>query len=50
LPHLFVITGGLKADDKILLEGLRKVKNNEEIDYEFVSPKTVITQLGLYSE
>jgi len=50
LPHLFVITGGLKESDKILLEGLRKVKNNEEIDFEFVSPKTVITQLELYSE
>jgi membrane fusion protein, multidrug efflux system len=50
LPHLFVITGGLNEGDKILLEGLRKVKNNEEIDFELVSPKKVINQLELYSE
>lgn len=45
LPHLFVVTGGLKKGDKILLEGLRKVKNNQEISYEFVDPKKAIADL-----
>lgn len=45
LPHLFVVTGGLKKGDKILLEGLRKVKNNEEIKYEYVEPKKAIADL-----
>lgn len=50
LPHLFVVTGGLKETDKILLEGLRKVKNNEEIKFDFVAPKAVLSDLELYSE
>tara|TARA_R110002049_G_scaffold308490_2_gene512684 strand:+ start:1476 stop:2561 length:1086 start_codon:yes stop_codon:yes gene_type:complete len=50
LPHLFVIASGLKETDKFLLEGLRKVKNLEEINYDFVDPNLVITDLELYSE
>lgn len=45
LPHLFVVTGGLKKGDKILLEGLRKVKNDQEISYDFVDPKKAISEL-----
>ncbi|HLP20420.1 MAG TPA: efflux RND transporter periplasmic adaptor subunit, partial [Chitinophagales bacterium] len=36
LPHLYVVAGGVGPTDKILLEGLGKVKNNEKIDAEFV--------------
>ncbi|HJV18915.1 MAG TPA: efflux RND transporter periplasmic adaptor subunit [Sediminibacterium sp.] len=35
VPHLYVIASGLKPTDKILLEGLGKVKNNEKIRYSF---------------
>lgn len=37
VPHLYVVASGLKPTDKILLEGLGKVKNNEKIKYNFVS-------------
>ncbi len=37
IPHLYVVASGLKPTDKILLEGLGKVKNNEKINYNFVS-------------
>lgn len=50
LPHLFVIESGIKPTDKILLEGIRKVRDGDEIKYEFLDPKTVTTSLGLYSE
>lgn len=50
LPHLFVVTGGLKESDKFLLEGIRKVKNLEKIQYDFKAPKSVLNDLGLYSE
>lgn len=46
LPHLFVVTQGLEEGDKILLEGLRKVKNNEKIAYEYVAPKKAMAELG----
>ena len=50
MPHLYVITDGLKPKDKILLEGLRKVKENDTITAEFVNPDKVLAQLDLYAE
>jgi membrane fusion protein (multidrug efflux system) len=50
LPHIFVVQGGLKEDDKILLEGLRQVHENEKIHYKFVQPASVISNLSLYAE
>ncbi len=37
IPHFYILATGLKTTDKILLEGLGKVKNNEKIKYNFVS-------------
>ena len=50
LPHLFIIEKGLSENDKVLLEGLRVVKEGEQIDYEFVNPKKAISNLELYAE
>ena len=50
LPDLYVIQSGLKAEDKILLEGIRKVKNNEKIEYDFEDPKQVMSKLKVYVE
>jgi membrane fusion protein (multidrug efflux system) len=50
LENLFVISKGLSKDDKILLEGIKKVKNNETIHSEFVAPNSVISNLSLYAE
>ena len=50
LENLFVVSKGLTKDDKILLEGIRKVKNNEMIHSEFVEPNSVISNLSLYAE
>jgi membrane fusion protein (multidrug efflux system) len=36
IPHLYIVASGLKSTDKILLEGLGKVKNNEKIKFNFV--------------
>lgn len=45
LPHLYVVTAGLNPGDKILLEGLRKVKNGQKITYDFVDPHKAISEL-----
>lgn len=45
MPHLYVVSSGLQAGDRILLEGLRKVRNNERISYAFVEPGKVISEL-----
>ncbi|NIJ43764.1 membrane fusion protein (multidrug efflux system) [Wenyingzhuangia heitensis] len=50
MKNLFVITHGLKTSDKILLEGIRKVKENQEIKYELKDPKKVIAHLDLHAE
>lgn len=50
LQHLFVVEEGIDENDMILLDGLRKVKNAEEIDYRFIQPDSVITNLGMYAE
>lgn len=50
MQHLYVITDGLKASDKILLDGLRKVKENDKIKFEFLAPSKVISDLSLYAE
>ncbi|HEY0977139.1 MAG TPA: efflux RND transporter periplasmic adaptor subunit [Flavobacteriales bacterium] len=50
LQHLFVVTEGLKKDDRILLEGLRKVKDKDKVDYDFVIADSVVKHLDLYAE
>ena len=49
LPHVFAIKG-LSKDDKILLEGLGLVKENEKIEYKVVAPESVMSHLDLYAE
>lgn len=50
LQHLFVIDKGLKKEDRFLLEGLRKVKDGEKVDFTFVAPDSVVEHLDLYAE
>lgn len=50
LPHLFIISKGLSTDDKVLLEGIRLVKENEKIEYKLEKPEYVLSHLELYAE
>ena len=50
LPNIFVVQSGLKEDDKVLLEGLRQVSENQKIQYKFLQPASVISHLSLYAE
>jgi membrane fusion protein (multidrug efflux system) len=50
MEDLFAVTSGLGENDKILLEGLRKVKENDKISYEYQEPKLVISRLKLPAE
>jgi membrane fusion protein (multidrug efflux system) len=34
MPDIYMVSDGLKEDERILLEGLRKVSNNDKIKYE----------------
>ena len=50
MPNIFVVKSGLKKEDRILLEGLRQVRENEKIHAKFVQPDSVISHLSLYAE
>ena len=50
LPHLFIVSKGLSENDKIILDGIRMVKDKQKIESEFVEPKSVISNLALYAE
>ena len=50
MPNLYAIGSGLKADDKILLEGIRKVKDGDKVRYTFEDMKSVMPRLNVYAE
>lgn len=50
LEHLFIVKSGLKLEDKILLEGLRLVKENQKINIKLEKPESVLSHLELYAE
>ena len=50
LPHMFIVKDGLKDDDKVLLEGLRKVHSGEEVKIDLKPPEKVRSELELYTE
>ena len=50
MPNIYVVKNGLAEDEKIILEGIRKVKNGDKIEYEYQEPKTVIANLKVYVE
>jgi len=50
LPHLFIIKDGLKDNEKILLDGLRKVHAGEQVEIDLKSREQVLPELELYTE
>ena len=50
MPDLFVISGGVSENDKILLEGLRKVKDDDKIAFDFEKPEITLSHLKLATE
>jgi membrane fusion protein (multidrug efflux system) len=50
LPHIFVVQSGINEHDRILIEGLRQVRENEEISPRIVKADSVISHLELYAE
>ena len=50
LPHIYIVTGGLAATDRILLEGLRRVRNGETIEMNYTPSDKVMASLELHAE
>jgi membrane fusion protein (multidrug efflux system) len=45
MPHLYEVVDGLTLNDKIIVEGLRKVKNGQRINSAFVDQTHILAQL-----
>ena len=50
LPDLYIVKSGITANDKILLEGVQKAKDDDKIKYDYKKPADVISHLKLYAE
>ena len=51
LTHLYAVTSGLKEGEKILIEGLRKVRNKQKIKHKVEPPRKVLAELNqLFAE
>lgn len=51
IPDLYILKGGVTPDERIMLEGIRKVRDNEKIGkYTYEDPKEVMKHLKVYVE
>jgi membrane fusion protein (multidrug efflux system) len=50
LEDLFVVDEGLAANEKIVIEGLRQVRDGQQIAYEYEEPGRVVAELKLPAE
>lgn len=50
MPDLYVISNGISEQDRILLEGVQKVKDDEKIRCEYLAPQEVMSHLRLKAE
>nr|WP_315032525.1 efflux RND transporter periplasmic adaptor subunit [uncultured Chryseobacterium sp.] len=50
LPHIYVVASGLGKDERILLDGLRMVQENQKISSKYQKPENVMSNLDLYAE
>ena len=47
LPDIYVVSNGLQENEKFLLEGVQKVKDNQQVQVKFVNPQEVFKSLKI---
>jgi membrane fusion protein (multidrug efflux system) len=50
LEDTFVIQSGLDVNDKIVLEGVRDVRDGDKVEYEYREPEAVLTHQKYHAE
>ena len=50
MPDLYIVKSGVNANERILLEGIRKVKDNDKITFTYEKPEQVLPKLKIYVE
>ncbi|WP_375585570.1 efflux RND transporter periplasmic adaptor subunit [Cyclobacterium xiamenense] len=46
IPHAYAVLEGLDENDKVLVEGLRKVKEGDTVRYNFLQPEDILQSLS----
>jgi len=47
---IFIVKGGLAATDKIVFEGVRQVRDGDEVEFEVLKPEEALAQLKFHAE
>lgn len=47
---IFVVSSGLDVNDKIILEGIRQVRDGDQVEYAFRAPAEVLSDLKYHAE
>ena len=47
---IFVISDGLKSDDRIIFEGIRQVRDGDKVEFEFRQPEEILANLKYHAE
>jgi len=50
LDDIYLIKDGLKVDEKIILEGIRQVRDGGKVNYEFLAPDEALGHLKYHAE
>lgn len=50
LDDIYLIKNGLGVHDKIVLEGIRQVRDGDEVEYEFETPEQALNHLKYHAE
>jgi membrane fusion protein (multidrug efflux system) len=50
MPDLYIVSGGLSVSDKILVDGVQKVKDDDKITTEYRAPREIFSKLQLKAE
>lgn len=50
MPDLYVVSAGLSEHDRVLIDGVQKVKENDKVNVEWIAPRQVMARLKLYAE
>ncbi|MCC6286376.1 MAG: efflux RND transporter periplasmic adaptor subunit [Chitinophagaceae bacterium] len=50
LPDIYIVDSGITEGDKILLEGLQSIKENDKIEYDYQDPRNVLSNLQLIKQ
>ena len=50
LDDIYVVGEGLEGNEKIVLEGVRQVRDGEKVEFEFQDPESVLSNLKYHAE